>query len=250
MIYAQSVTIGTQVWSTKNLDVSTFRNGDPIPQAKSDEEWSVAMDNQQPAWCYYDNNPSESAKYGKLYNWYAVNDPRGLAPSGWHIPCDVEWTVLDNYLKGDNGNKMKAQLKYETKIYYVEEGGYYDSVWVECSNCKGWSFEYKKKVPCHVCKDNRGKYVNKFIPKTKRKEEERIQVGWDGNNSCGFSGFPGGYRDLLGTFKKIGFDGLWWSSTETKSYEACFYLLRTGSDYMHKLEYHKAFGLSVRCLKD
>ena len=106
---AQTVTIGTQVWSTKNLDVSTFRNGDPVPQAKTNEEWKKAGDNQQPAWCYYDNDPANGVKYGKLYNWYAVNDPRGLAPQGWHIPSDAEWTALENTLGGSSvaGGKMK-----------------------------------------------------------------------------------------------------------------------------------------------
>jgi uncharacterized protein (TIGR02145 family) len=104
------VTIGEQAWMTKNLDVSTFRNGDPIPQAKTEEEWKRAGENQQPAWCYYDNDPANGAKYGKLYNWYAVNDARGLAPEGWHIPTDSEWTQLNEYLGGEAvaGKKMKS----------------------------------------------------------------------------------------------------------------------------------------------
>ncbi len=108
--YAQTVTIGSQIWMTKNLDVSTFRNGDPIPEAKSDQEWLKAGENKQPAWCYYENNPANGAKYGKLYNWFAVNDPRGLAPVGYHIPSDKEWTILSSCLGGENaaGNKMKS----------------------------------------------------------------------------------------------------------------------------------------------
>ncbi|MFZ9583254.1 MAG: fibrobacter succinogenes major paralogous domain-containing protein, partial [Crocinitomicaceae bacterium] len=107
---AQTVTIGTQVWMTKNLNVSTFRNGDPIPEAKTDEEWKKAGENQQPAWCYYDNNPANGAKYGKFYNWYAVNDPRGLAPEGYHVPTDAGWTQLSDYLGGEDvaGKKMKS----------------------------------------------------------------------------------------------------------------------------------------------
>ena len=107
---SQTVTIGTQVWMTKNLDVSTFSNGDPIPEAKTNEAWEAAGENKQPAWCYYDNDPANGAKYGKLYNWYAVNDPRGLAPAGYHIPTDPEWTVLTDYLGGENvaGKKMKS----------------------------------------------------------------------------------------------------------------------------------------------
>jgi uncharacterized protein (TIGR02145 family) len=104
------VTIGKQVWMTKNLDVATFRNGDQIPEAKTDEEWKKARENQQPAWCYYDNDSENGAKYGKLYNWYAVNDKRGLAPAGYHIPSDAEWTILTVFLGGEDaaGTKMKS----------------------------------------------------------------------------------------------------------------------------------------------
>jgi uncharacterized protein (TIGR02145 family) len=107
------ISIGTQIWMTKNLEVSSFRNGDPIPQVKTNEEWKAAGVNKQPAWCYNDNDPSNGTKYGKLYNWYAVNDPRGLAPTGWHIPNNEEWNTLNKYLGGetaeqDAGKKMKS----------------------------------------------------------------------------------------------------------------------------------------------
>ena len=106
---SQTVTIGTQVWMTKNLDVSKFRNGDPIPEAKTTEEWENAGKNKQPAWCYYDNDPKNGEKYGKLYNWYTVNDSRGLAPEGWRVPSNDEWTVLETYLGSDNaGLKLKS----------------------------------------------------------------------------------------------------------------------------------------------
>ena len=95
-----TVTIGNQVWMTKNLNVDKFRNGDPIPEAKTDEEWIKAGENKQPAWCYYENDPANGEKYGKLYNWYAVNDPRGLAPEGWHVPSEEELQDLFNYLGG------------------------------------------------------------------------------------------------------------------------------------------------------
>jgi len=105
----KSVKIGNQTWMAENLNVSTFRNGDPIPQAKTNEEWEKAGTDGKPAWCYYDNDPANGAKYGKLYNWYAVNDPRGLAPTGCHIPTDAEWTKLTDFLGGEEvaGTKMK-----------------------------------------------------------------------------------------------------------------------------------------------
>lgn len=103
------VKIGNQIWMTKNLDVDRFRNGDTIYFAKSREEFIYASDNMIPSFCYYDFDVQNQVKYGKLYNWYAVNDRRGLAPFGWHIPSDKEWSVLTEHL-GTNyaGLKMKS----------------------------------------------------------------------------------------------------------------------------------------------
>jgi len=104
-----TVKIGTQEWMSENLDVATFRNGDSIPQARSRAEWWQAGQEGKPVWCYYNNDPVMGKSYGKLYNWYAINDSRGLAPSGWHVPNDKEWGVLVDYLGGDSiaGEKMK-----------------------------------------------------------------------------------------------------------------------------------------------
>jgi TonB family protein len=87
---------------TENLNVDRFQNGDIIPEAKTTEEWKAAGNTKRPAWCYYDNDPKNGNNYGKLYNWYAVNDTRGLAPSGWHVPTDYEWTVLSTFLGGED----------------------------------------------------------------------------------------------------------------------------------------------------
>jgi uncharacterized protein (TIGR02145 family) len=100
------VMIGNQIWMCKNLNVDHYRNGDPIPEVRDNDTWIHITTG---AWCYYDNNSANGVIYGKLYNWYAVNDPRGLAPEGWHIPSGAEWTVLENYLGGWDaaGGKMK-----------------------------------------------------------------------------------------------------------------------------------------------
>lgn len=90
--------IGTQIWMSVNLDVDHFRNGDSIPQARSEEAWKTANLMKQPAWCYYENNPENKKKFGKLYNWYAVGDKRGLAPEGWRIPSNADWTKLTRTL--------------------------------------------------------------------------------------------------------------------------------------------------------
>jgi uncharacterized protein (TIGR02145 family) len=105
-----SIKIGNQIWQAENLNVDRFRNGDPIPEVISAEEWVAAGKRGEPAWCYYNNDPVNGKIYGKLYNWYAVNDLRGLAPEGWHIPTDEEWTILIDYLGGWQvaGGKMKS----------------------------------------------------------------------------------------------------------------------------------------------
>jgi uncharacterized protein (TIGR02145 family) len=101
-----TVKIGNQTWTTKNLDVSKYRNGDEIPYVNDPLSWSRLT---YGAWCYYENVDSNGTTYGKLYNLYAVLDPRGLAPAGFHIPSDKDWTTLTDYLGGkeEAGVKMK-----------------------------------------------------------------------------------------------------------------------------------------------
>ena len=120
-----SVLIGTQQWMQQNLEVVTYRDGTVIPQVTDATAWAGLTTG---AWCYYDNDPSSG--YGKLYNWYAVNDPRGLAPQGWHIPTDAEWTTLNTLLGGDAANaggKMKTRgiTRWTTpNSYGTNEYGY------------------------------------------------------------------------------------------------------------------------------
>jgi uncharacterized protein (TIGR02145 family) len=108
--------IGTQRWMSKNLNLSTFSNGDSIFEAKTKEEWLSAADKGLPAYCNY-NFSSDVRFPGKLYNWYAVNDPRGLAPKGSHIPNDDEWNLLVTYLGGENSAGLKMKSTYGWKKY-------------------------------------------------------------------------------------------------------------------------------------
>jgi uncharacterized protein (TIGR02145 family) len=103
-----SVNIGNQTWTQKNLNVSKYRNGDPIPQVTSPTQWANLTTG---AWCWYGNDSLNYSQFGKLYNWYAVNDPRGLAPQGWHVPTLAEWLyMIDTTLGGFAvaGGKMKS----------------------------------------------------------------------------------------------------------------------------------------------
>jgi len=99
------VRVGAQKWMSKNLDVDQYCNGDPIPQVQDQIAWSKLKTG---AWCYYKNNKENGKKFGKLYNWYAVNDFRGLAPKGFHIPSEDEWTQLSEYLTPKVGFKLKS----------------------------------------------------------------------------------------------------------------------------------------------
>jgi uncharacterized protein (TIGR02145 family) len=108
---------------TKNLDVTVFRNGDTIPEAKSNEEWKIAGENQQPAWCYFENDPNN----GKIYNWYAVYDSRGLGQEGWIIPTVDDWTYLVEFLGGENiaGKKLKSKDGWNRcEVIDVDEDGF------------------------------------------------------------------------------------------------------------------------------
>jgi uncharacterized protein (TIGR02145 family) len=114
-----TVTISTQTWTTKNLDVATYSDGTAIPEVQDPQQWANLTTG---AWCYYNNTTANGTTYGKLYNWYAVagihdTDPntpnKKLVPTGYHVPTDAEWTTLTTYLDaqlppGNAGGKMKA----------------------------------------------------------------------------------------------------------------------------------------------
>ena len=108
-IELNGIQIGNQIWSATSLEVATFRNGDTIPEIKTDEEWEKAGKEGRPAWCYYNNDENNGKTYGRMYNWYAVNDPRGLSPKGWHVPTNEEWIMLEDYLGvPEAGLKLKC----------------------------------------------------------------------------------------------------------------------------------------------
>jgi len=226
-----SVTIGAQVWMAENLNVERFRSGDPIPEARTDEEWKQANANKQPAWCFYDNDPSNGTLYGKLYNWYAVNDPRGLAPEGWHVPTDVEWTIHTDGLGGEEmaGKKMKSSSGWKS---WTTGGS------KTCSDCESWNSEYRSKVPCHTCKDTRS------VP------APSVTHSGNGSNSSGFSGRSGGFRISNGTFSSQSAGGNWWSATATAPDEAKGRGLFFNYVGVSRFNLSVGCGFSVRCLRD
>jgi uncharacterized protein (TIGR02145 family) len=111
----KEVQIGDQIWMAENLNVDRFRNGDIIKEAKTYEDWKRAEVNRRPAWCYFNNDSTNGAKYGKLYNFFAIKDLRGLAPLNWHIPDEEEWITLIKLLGGEKkaGKEMKSNKDWE-----------------------------------------------------------------------------------------------------------------------------------------
>ncbi|MBL7086452.1 MAG: fibrobacter succinogenes major paralogous domain-containing protein [Candidatus Cloacimonetes bacterium] len=91
----QTLGIGDQIWMVENLKVTHYRNGDAIPTGYSNSEWANLDDTETGAFCYYDNNSANGNTYGALYNWYAVDDSRGIAPEGWRVATDAEWMELE-----------------------------------------------------------------------------------------------------------------------------------------------------------
>jgi uncharacterized protein (TIGR02145 family) len=111
-----SVTIGTQMWLVENLKTTHYSNGDAIPNITIQSDWNNASSG---AWSYYENVATFNHPYGKLYNWFAVNDPRNVCPVGWHVPSENEWTTMITFLGGSNqaGGKLKEKSVAHWKPY-------------------------------------------------------------------------------------------------------------------------------------
>lgn len=115
-------------FSKSNLTLTSYRNGDSIYHAQSNEDWDNANNNKIGAWCYYENNPDN----GVLYNRYAINDLRGLVPEGFHIPTEEEWRLLTegkdkNSFNGGNGGFRKNNCNF-SKLGKI---GYF---WIAAAN--------------------------------------------------------------------------------------------------------------------
>ncbi|HNQ67877.1 MAG TPA: fibrobacter succinogenes major paralogous domain-containing protein [Bacteroidales bacterium] len=121
----KEVKIGDQIWMTENLSVEKFNNGDPIPQSTSVDDWyKASYQNGEPRWCYYGYDKGKDEIYGKLYNWYAINDPRGLAPEGWRIPTKDDFQKLQEFVvsKYDEDDCLPLKSKDLWKEKFGNDG--------------------------------------------------------------------------------------------------------------------------------
>jgi uncharacterized protein (TIGR02145 family) len=235
--------IGEQIWTTSNLNITKFQNGDIIYEAKTNEQWSRANKDKKPAWCYYQNNSQNGITYGKLYNWYAVNDSRGLAPKGWHIPSKSEWLELFSYLRKDNKNLCEV-LKSTTGWKQYEYGG--NEVGSDCRYCNGTGKRFSKLnykyVFCEYCNGSGGD----------RRYVENRKLSGNGTNKSGFAAKPVSKRFLYGDFdKNIGDIAIWWTSTESNANEEVYSVLFSKEQKEPNTDtYNKGNGFSVRLVKD
>ena len=205
------LTYGNQVWTVKNAEVVTYRDGTEIPQVTDATEWQNLTTG---AWCYYDNDLTK----GKLYNWYAVmgihdTDPntpnKEFAPEGWHVPSDAEWTTLENYLiaNGYNydgtttGNKIAKAMASTT----------------------GW---------------------------TSSTIDGAIGNDQSLNNNSEFNAIPEGKRNNIGSFTNEGFNAFFWSSTEWNTNNAWYRFLDYNTSYLNSFSYFEQNGFSVRFVRD
>jgi uncharacterized protein (TIGR02145 family) len=200
-----TVTIGTQVWMVENLKTTHYNDGTSIPKVIDNTAWDGLTSG---AYCWYNNDSATYCNtYGALYNWNTVKTGK-LAPTGWHVPTDAEWTTLTDYLT-NNGYGY---------------GGSGIDIAKSMAATSGWN--------ANTTAGN---------------------IGNDpaSNNSSGFTALPGGFRYYDGSYYGIGYYGIWWSSTESNTYDAW----SRDIDYEHSVvrsSYgsYEGGGFSVRCLRD
>ncbi len=132
-----NVTIGSQIWSSKNLSVVRYRNGDPIPQVTDPTQWANLTTG---AWCWYNNDSATyAATYGRLYNWYAINDPRGLAPRGWNVPSKSDWFKLISYLDPASDTTCSGCIQSQTAGGLIKTTSGWDAPNIGASNLIGFN---------------------------------------------------------------------------------------------------------------
>ena len=209
-----TVNIGTQSWMKENLKTTKYNDGTVIPNVTADATWSTLTTG---AYSDYNNNPANSTTYGRLYNWFTVdNNPatkvtsnggKNVCPTGWHIPTDVEWTTLTDYLT-NNGYGF---------------GGSGNDIAKSMASTSGWTTD---PTIGNVGNDQAS------------------------NNSSGFTGLPSGYRNFDVSFSYINANGIWWSTTEFSASDGYDRYIFNNTAIVYRNSGNKHYGYPVRCLKD
>lgn len=202
-----TVQIGTQEWMQENLKTTKYKNGDVIPTNLNNTQW---QNTTQGAWAYYNDSSQYNNIYGKLYNWYAVADARGVCPTGWHVPTDSEWNVLVKQL-----DPQADTINTNSSIQSQIAGGFMKEVGDLQSGTGLWQ-----------------------------------SPNYGATNSSGFTGLPGGYRYSNGNYLNVGYGVTWWSASEDDTYTTWLRYLDYGDADVLRATNYKRNGSSVRCLRD
>jgi len=201
-----TVKIGSQVWMLENLKTTHYNDGIAIPLVTDSTAWYKYT----PAYCWYNNDAATyKNKYGALYNGYAVNTGK-LAPTGWHVPTDAEWTTLENYLiaNGYNYDGSTSGDKYAKSLAATTD-------WATDSGTGN--------IGNDLTKNNRSGFSS--LP--------------GGSRNYG-----------IGMFYFVGYGGYWWSSTEDDTGNAWYRLMSYDDSGVSRSDYRNQSGFSVRCVRD
>ncbi len=212
------VKIGNQYWFVENLKTNKYRNGDNIATTMTVSDDISDEPNPKYQWSYNDNE-ADVPIYGRLYTWYAVTDPRGVCPTGWHVPTDQDWTTLEIYLQNNGFN-------YDGTIDTDNDRITNNNTAKALAGTSLWTSS-----------PTAGAVGNTDYP--------------DYRNRSSFNALPGGYRYPHGDFQNINQSGYWWSSTEYSADNGLDRVMVFYSRSLNRYDYHsKKMGYSVRCIKD
>ncbi|MGD0581500.1 MAG: FISUMP domain-containing protein [Bacteroidales bacterium] len=210
----QVIRIGTQLWMAENLKTTKYNDNTAIPNITDNTTWAALTTG---AYSDYNNTPSNSTIYGRLYNWYAVDNNAGtkvasnggknVCPTSWHVPTDSEWSTLTDYL--------------------VQNGYGYGGIASEIAKSMASTYGWTTWGTLGTVGNDQGS-----------------------NNSSGFTALPSGSRGNGGAFSLLGSDGTWWSSSGYSTTNAYFLGMSNASVGVGSTNGSKGIGLSVRCLRD
>ncbi len=202
-----AVTIGTQTWTVENLRTTKLNDGTPIALVTEDSEWN---NNATAAYCWFNNEAGNKGKYGALYNWYAISSGK-LAPQGWHIPTDAEWTTLVDFLIA-NGYNWDGSTSYNRAAKSMAA----KTDWLASQEVGA--------VGNDLSKNNGSGFTG--LPGSSR------------SNTGGFY------------FLGIGRNATWWTATQQTSSSAVYRELDYGEMNLIRNVYYNSCGFSVRLVKD
>lgn len=205
-----TIKIGNQVWAVENLKTTRFNDDAPLPLIADQSKWSEFDVDKKAAYCWYNNDTAYKKIYGALYNWYAITTGK-LAPRGWHVATDADWTALEGYLIANGHN-----LDTTNEEHLVAKSLAAQTEWAWASP----------------------------------NDSGTIGNDTSANNRSGFSALPGGFRLTSGNFRNIGTTGRWWCATEFDSIRAWRYNLRYDAGNLNRDNFLKGCGFSVRIVKD